>query len=82
MRPAPGAPVSTRGPKATAAVEDVAGQDRLDVLVEVGRVGELERGQQRDDRARVVAQLHGDLRLDDQRAVVQRHLGAVLEQPV
>jgi hypothetical protein len=43
------------------AVEDVAGKDLLDLQVEIRRVGELERGEQRDDGAAVVAELHAHL---------------------
>ena len=68
------------GPEGDGAVEDVAGQDLLQAEVEVGRIGELEGGQQGRDRAAVVAELDGHLALDHHRQVVP--LGAVLEEPV
>ena len=70
-------------PEGHGAVEDVAGQDRLGVLLEVGRVGQLEGRKQGHDRATVVAQLHRQLGLDHHRAAVaERPLRAVLEQAV
>jgi hypothetical protein len=76
MRAAPGASVSTRGPKTTPRWK------MFQVLLEVGRVGDLEGREQRGDGARVLAQLHRHLRLHHERATGQRDLGAVLEQAV
>ena len=53
MRPAPGSRVSTRGPKATARWKMLPGEDLLHAEVEIGRVGELEGGQEGRDRAAV-----------------------------
>ena len=78
MRAAPGSCGLDAGPERNGAVEDVAGEDLLDLQIEVGRVRELERGEQRGDRAAVVADLDGDLALDDHRVLVP----AVLDEAV
>jgi len=71
------------GPERHGAVEDVPGEDLLDLQIEIGLVGELERGKQRRDGAAVGTHLQGHLGLDDHgAAVVQRPGVAVCEQAV
>src|SRR4029078_5854796 len=67
-------------PKGDGTVKDVPGEYLLELDVEIGRIGELEGGQEGEDSATVVAQLDGGLGLDDDGTVVLDRPGVLDER--